>query len=557
VPGKAVGRAAVELPWLCPNTKSLIALAETPASLTGLMPSDPALALFLLRFAAPSPEPDPYGFAPGALHSAILPETAAALLAATRAGVIPSGCFTLEHVREVTETAATMAASVAASTRLAPAEAVATAVRLAPLGWYAIAAIDPFSAGDPLSDVNHVSQPADVQAERWGLDQAAIARRLAERWRLPAWVGSTIGSLTLPLHTAARLVSHLDLFAIVQLSLILAEDQCHYLGLTHGSSRQELLDHLHLNEATLGTLEFQRPLPPAQSALQELDPDPHRVPLVRNLLKMSAESRRRNGPALVARLEEKIDSLHTVAAELGEQTGERLRTAKLSALAELAAGAGHEINNPLAVISGNAQRLLRTEADEERSGSLRSIVRQTQRIATILRDLMQFARPPRPEPRTFSLQDVLSSLRDELAPLVAEKNVELRIEMPSPEPWVDGDQVQIRHAIASVVRNGIEATAPGGWVRIAATSTDEAWVTIAVEDSGPGLTAEAHEHAFDPFFCGRSAGRGRGLGLPTAWQLARQNGGDLRHDARDGGPTRFVMNLRAAAGRDLAARRSA
>ena len=68
-------------------------------------------------------------------------------------------------------------------------------------------------------------------------------------------------------------------------------------------------------------------------------------------------------------------------------------------LAGLAAGAGHEINNPLAIISGNAQRLFRTEPDPERVQSLQTIVRQTQRIAGIVRDLMQFARPPRPTPR--------------------------------------------------------------------------------------------------------------------------------------------------------------
>ena len=57
------------------------------------------------------------------------------------------------------------------------------------------------------------------------------------------------------------------------------------------------------------------------------------------------------------------------------------------------------------------------------------------------------------------------------------------------------------------------------------------------------MTAAAREHCFDPFYCGRSAGRGRGLGLPTAWQFARQNGGDLRHDPTADGPTRFVLTV--------------
>jgi two-component system, NtrC family, sensor kinase len=78
-----------------------------------------------------------------------------------------------------------------------------------------------------------------------------------------------------------------------------------------------------------------------------------------------------------------------------------------------------------------------------------------------------------------------------------------------------------------------------------------------VEDGGPGLTAEAAEHAFDPFYCGRSAGRGRGLGLPTAWQFVRQNGGELRYAPAPDGPTRFVVSLKRAIGHERLTLRSA
>ena len=57
------------------------------------------------------------------------------------------------------------------------------------------------------------------------------------------------------------------------------------------------------------------------------------------------------------------------------------------------------------------------------------------------------------------------------------------------------------------------------------------------------ITTTDREHCFDPFYCGRSAGRGRGLGLPTAWQFARQNGGDVRHEPTADGPTRFVLTV--------------
>src|SRR5207248_3559382 len=134
------------------------------------------------------------------------------------------------------------------------------------------------------------------------------------------------------------------------------------------------------------------------------------VPLVYNLLRMAGHARRRNGAAVALRLESRIDELHRGLTELADEAGTRLRDAKLAGLAELAAGAGHEINNPLAVISTNAQRLLRTEADTDRGESLRAIVRQTQRISGILRDLMQFARPPRPEKQRVAVAELMTTV---------------------------------------------------------------------------------------------------------------------------------------------------
>jgi len=69
---------------------------------------------------------------------------------------------------------------------------------------------------------------------------------------------------------------------------------------------------------------------------------------------------------------------------------------------------------------------------------------------------------------------------------------------------------------------------------------------VEVADNGRGLSELDQEHLFDPFYSGRSAGRGRGLGLPTAWRLAHEHGGDVRFVASATGPTRFVMTLPTA-----------
>jgi signal transduction histidine kinase len=535
----------------------LVALADSPAALPGLLASDPALELFLLRFAQPAAEPAVGGFAPGALLSSQLPDLASAYLAATTAGVLPNTSLALQHVRRVAAQASPLAACLADATHRAPADAAATAARLAPLGWYAMAAVDSGTTAEPLCDPDFAKRPLAIQKEVWGLEQPAIARRLAARWKLPEWLAGVIGSLSYPLATALRLVRHPDLFAVVQLAVLEAERRCHHLGLTAGADRKELLARLQLDDSNLQQCWEKASAVPGNGSTDAFDPNPHHAPLIRNLLRMAAESRRRNGPSLVVKLEERIDRLHAAIADLGGEMADRLQKAKLDGLAELAAGAGHEINNPLAVISGNAQRLLRTEADLERGDSLRAIIRQSHRIAGIIKDLMQFARPPRPNTRVFALADLVNGAREEVSAIAVERGVSLETKGVAAGIWIDGDLAQLRQALAAVIRNGIEAAPSSGWVNVSCDAAAEGAVTILVEDSGPGLNEQAVEHAFDPFYCGRSAGRGRGLGLSTAWQLARQNGGELRYAPAEGEPTRFALTLQRAVEREFLSLRSA
>jgi signal transduction histidine kinase len=242
--------------------------------------------------------------------------------------------------------------------------------------------------------------------------------------------------------------------------------------------------------------------------------------------------------------------------ELVDLYSEQIEVAKLSAVAELAAGASHEINNPLAVISGQSQYLLKQESDEKRREALRSIVRQTQRIHSVLAELMLFARPPEPRPEWLDFGRLVREASVDLVPLAAERRVDVQMGHYAASLWVEVDPKQMRIALAALVRNGIEAAPAGGWVRMTMTLRPDR-VEVAVDDNGPGPDERSREHLFDPFYSGRAAGRGRGLGLPAAWRLARENGGEVRYVPVPGGPTRFVLSLPAAAVAAGAQRKSA
>src|SRR5207247_2207398 len=121
---------------------------------------------------------------------------------------------------------------------------------------------------------------------------------------------------------------------------------------------------------------------------------PSSFPLLPDLLTLAVENHRLRDSLITEHLEHERDVLHEALEQQRRGEHERLQALKLNALAELAAGAAHEINNPLAVISGQAQYLLGHEDQPSHQKALQTIIGQTQRVHQVLTELMQFARPP-------------------------------------------------------------------------------------------------------------------------------------------------------------------
>jgi signal transduction histidine kinase len=221
---------------------------------------------------------------------------------------------------------------------------------------------------------------------------------------------------------------------------------------------------------------------------------------------------------------------------------ERLRQAKLDALGEFAAGAGHELNNPLAVIVGRAQLLLARAEDPEVARSLRIIMGQAQRAHRILRDLMFVARPPAPHRRRCQPPELLESLVAEFERDSQARGVRLHAELDdsTPETWGDADG--LRHLAEILLRNALQAASPGGRIVIRSSHNDGELVW-SFSDNGKGIGPDEAEHLFDPFYCGRQAGRGLGLGLPRAAKIVEQAGGKLRWSSTPGHETIFQVHL--------------
>jgi signal transduction histidine kinase len=356
---------------------------------------------------------------------------------------------------------------------------------------------------------------------------------------LPSWLSSTIGFLRLEVGDAVAVGAPDGLVRIAQLAVAAAETTIGHLGLTGDSvlDRGGLLafDAIALAEAAV-----------AQHTSQPAKAREAPAWLLARLLRATAQARRASGAVWLAESESRIDRLADTLAELRTDFQSRVRDSRLEGLAEFAAGASHEINNPLAVIRGHAQLLLVREDDPDRRRQLEAIIRQTRRIHDLLHGTLQFARPPRPAPLPVRAAEWIADVVADHVPDAEAKGVSLDYdELCHGTVWGKFDPVQASQALDQLIRNAVEAAPAGGWVRVSARWQGGA-VVISVEDSGPGPAEADLDHLFNPFFSGREAGRGRGLGLTIAWRLAQVNGGDVRYAPTNGGPTRFVLVLPAS-----------
>lgn len=219
-----------------------------------------------------------------------------------------------------------------------------------------------------------------------------------------------------------------------------------------------------------------------------------------------------------------------------------LERAKLSAMKELAYGASHEINNPLANISTRAQTLLRDETHPERRQKLAMINAQAFRAHEMISNMMLFAHPPDLQRELVSWQAVLDQVQAELQRDADLQQTTLlispsRFETDAAVAELHADPTHLAVLLKALVRNSLEAIGLGGQVElrcrfdndvpVAGCDRSVRGVRLEVIDDGPGIPQHVREHLFDPFYSGREAGRGLGFGLSKAWRIVDLHGGCL------------------------------
>ena len=230
-------------------------------------------------------------------------------------------------------------------------------------------------------------------------------------------------------------------------------------------------------------------------------------------------------------------SQHEGARRLGERLADsnrslaeaqhRLAEAQsLARLGEMAAGAAHEMNNPLTVISGRSQLLAETASNESDRGAAKAIIEAAHHLTDLITSLRLLASPPKPVMSPTRLDEMI-----QLAVTRAEDRTKLRgrvtLDLPSPSPLVILDRELIALAVSETIANALESS-PDTPVNVRVqTGLPDGRLMISVEDRGIGMSAKTLQHAFDPFYSDKPAGRQTGLGLTRARRLVDLHHGEL------------------------------
>ncbi|HYL79818.1 MAG TPA: ATP-binding protein [Candidatus Acidoferrum sp.] len=259
-----------------------------------------------------------------------------------------------------------------------------------------------------------------------------------------------------------------------------------------------------------------------------------------------------------------LQDAHQEILRQGEErqrlAGEVQQAQKLAAVGMLAAEVAHEIGTPLNIVSGRAEILARTVGpDHPERRHLDVILKQTERISGIIRALLDYTRPRRPNLRPEAPLTIIGRVADLVLERSRRGGVRVSLDLPVGLPRVLADTDQLQQLFLNLFLNALDASPEGETVRVSVGPdpiltaegragivrgrVEEPCLAIHVLDAGKGLTAEQLDHVFEPFFSTKGQGQGTGLGLPIVEQIVRAHRGQIEMLSIPGRGTEVIVRL--------------
>ncbi len=215
--------------------------------------------------------------------------------------------------------------------------------------------------------------------------------------------------------------------------------------------------------------------------------------------------------------------------KLQENQSELVKHNSYLALAEMAAGAAHEFNNPLSVISGRAQLLLQKETDVQKKKMLEQIQTKSDDISDMIKSILSFAQPREVVAKTLSLRELIDESIKYALGKKGLSEISVNLASPAELPKIIGDQDQLTEAIGNIIVNAIESYDSG----IGEISVELYYISLSnkagiqISDNGCGMDSSIIANATKPFYSHKQAGRQPGLGLAISQRLLELNSAQL------------------------------
>jgi PAS domain S-box-containing protein len=225
---------------------------------------------------------------------------------------------------------------------------------------------------------------------------------------------------------------------------------------------------------------------------------------------------------------------------------------KIESISSLASGVAHEINNPINIVMNYAELIAkRCKGDEQIAVFAREIVEESQRIATIVRNLLAFAREDREIQQPTKIAEVVDRTLSLMREVLRKHDIDLAVSVPDDLPAVPCRFQQLQQVLMNLITNSRDALTDPGVPegrrrRIAVTARalgSPERVRITVEDNGIGIPAPIIDRIFDPFFTTKPRDRGTGLGLSVSHGIITEHGGALSVESHEGEHTSFHIDL--------------
>lgn len=218
---------------------------------------------------------------------------------------------------------------------------------------------------------------------------------------------------------------------------------------------------------------------------------------------------------------------------------------KLASLGQLSAGVAHEINNPMGIILGYTQLLLREEAtDSEKYNDLKIIEKHVKNCKSIVEDLLSFARSSKTEETPYQIHVLIDEVLNFVQQHAELDHLEIIRDYDEKAPALLLDEKKIKQVFINLIMNAEHAVGNDGAITIR-TRYDKPTqlITVKVSDNGHGISKKDLKRIFDPFFTTKPTGEGTGLGLSVSYGIIKNHGGEISVESEPGKGSTFTVVL--------------